>query len=273
MDAAAFWQENKRWIVGVVLGAVVWLVAKSVIGSLWDPVGPRAAARRVSVSENSRQLYDAAARDAAVAEGRELQARLGELRGELAFEPDPRYLLAGKGMTADDYLTQAGRQLKQALMQAANRLDVQLQDKDLVWPVTGLADEIRGVLYGLNLIEEAANRLLDAHRAVRRDDPEAMGLRAIQSFRMEERRAGRSPLRPVRPGEVDLRDHLQQERITFQFQSDSQTALLWLESCRRPGKTLVVESLTMTQPTRIGEPVTVKGALLGVTFRSPEVQR
>ncbi len=271
MDAAAFWQENKRWVIGALLGVMVYFLAKSIVGSLWNPAGPRGEARGVATQARGQEFYDATARTAAQQESEVLRAELQRLEAELAFEPDARYQLGGKGMTADDYLTQQGRALKQQLVQRANRLDVQLLDKDLTWPSSGVADEIRGVLFGLNLIEVAADRLFAAHDQVRKQNPEAMGLRAINSFRMEDRRSARSTLpRPMRPGEVDLRERLTQERISFQFQADAATAFAFLEACRAPKRTLVVEGWTMTQATRPGDPVTVKGTLLGVTFRKVE---
>jgi hypothetical protein len=268
MDAAAFWQENKRWVIGVALGVMVYFLGKSIVGSYYDPAAVRRQARTVARQDQGTELYDRKAREAALAEGGLLAAELEKLRAELTFASDPRYQLEGKAMAPEDYLAQVGRALKQSVVQEANRLGVQVQDKDLQWPSPVVPDEIRGVLLGLELIDDATRRLFEAHRQAVKADPEVMGLRAIGQFRIEETRAARGPLpRPARPGDVDLRELLSQERVTFQFQCDAAVAFAFLEACRRPGKTLAIDALTMTQPTPAGEGITVKGTLLGVQFR------
>jgi hypothetical protein len=267
MDAAAFWQENKRWVGGVALGLLVWFVASKIVGSLANPEDKRRQAQRAVSAEGNLELYDAAAQAAARADNQELRSELTRLEAELAFEPDAKYDPAGKGMTADDYLNTVGSALKRSLVQRCNRLGVELSDKKLVWPTTGVFDEIRSVLVGVNLIDLAANRLLDAHEQVRKNDPEAIGLRSIESFRMEPNRARNALGKSSKPGEPDVSGRLAQEKILFEFQSDTATALLFFEALRVPRKTLVVETMTVTGGRAAGEPVTVKGALLGVMFR------
>lgn len=270
MDAAAFWQENKRWLGSIGIGLVVWFIGGKIVSSIANPSGTLRTAKSLATAHNNQDLYKSDAETAARAESEKLRAQLARLEGELSFEPDAKYDPAGKGMTADDYLTDVGSKLRRSLVQRCNRLGVDLSDKRLVWPTTGVLDEIRSVLSGLNLIEVAATRLLDAHEQARKNDPEANGLRSIDSFSMEDRRTSRrSGPKPGKPGEPDLSERLTQERISFTFQSDTATALLFFEALRMPRKTLVVENVSITGG-RAGEPVTVKGTLLGVVFRKPE---
>jgi len=264
MDATAFVQENKRWLIGVALGAVVYIVGQAVIAAVYDAATVRGQVRREATG-GDEALYDRDALAGARAEGQLLDTELQRLRAELEFKLDARFVLQGQSMAADDYLAKTGSELKQALLLKANEQDVLVQDKDLSWPSPIDVDGIRSVLFGLNLIDEAAKRLLAAHAAVRKADPEAMGLRSM-GLRLEEKRSQRTSVQPRR-GEVDVRDRLSQERVNFTFQSDGATAALFLESCRQPGRTLVLESLTMEQPKRLGDPVTVKGWLSGIAFR------
>jgi hypothetical protein len=245
----------------------VWFVASKIVGSLANPVGTRAAAMNMVGKENNLELYDDKALAAAKADNKALREELAKLEGDLAFDPDPKYDPAGKGMTADDYLNTVGSALRRSLAQRCNRLGVDLSDKKLSWPTTGVLEDIRSVLIGLNLIDVAANRLLDAHEQARKNDPDAIGLRSIEALRMDPLRSSRTALpRPTRPGEVDLNQRLSQERITLEFQADTATTLLFFDALRGPRKTLVVETMNVTGG-KPGEPDMVKCQLLGVVFK------
>ncbi len=269
MDVGSFVQENKRWLAGCGLGLVVYFVGSAIVGSVYDPVAVRAQAR-LAAGSGADELFSDAALRAAQVEANGLKDELARLRAELAFVPLAKYQLAGQAMAPDDYLAQVGRSLKQSITQEAGRLDVAVLDKNIVWPVPVDAEGIRSVLVGLDVLDETVKRLYAAHQQVRTADPDAVGLASIESLRLEDKRQGRASIRSVKPGEVDLRELLDQERLSFTFQCDGATAALFLEKCRQPGRTLVVESLVMTQPTRSGEPVTVKGTLVGIAFREQE---
>jgi hypothetical protein len=269
MDIGAFVQENKRWLVGAALGGVVFLVASGVIASIYDADGVRIASRNLLRSAGTTPLYDGAALTAAREEGDLLQAEKQRLQAELAFVPTTKYQLDGKG-AADEYLFQVGRALKQSILNAANERDVQVVDKDVAWDLPSGVDEIRGVLFGLELLDELSQRLFAAHDAVRKGDPEALALRALTSLKVEPRRGQRGLSRAGRPGDVDLRDLLVQERVSFQFQADESTCARFLEACRKPGRTLVIEAWQMQQPPRRGEPCSVKGTVQGIAFKEAQ---
>lgn len=265
MDAAAFVQENKRWLIGVAIGGIVYLIAGAVIGSIYDAEGPRSSARGLIRSAGTTPLYDRAALAAAQAEGEQLAAEKQRLQDELAFVPSAKYQL-GQG-APDEYLFQVGRGLEQAVLAAASERDVQIAEKDVAWETPTGVDEIRGVLFGLELLDETAKRLFAAHDAARAVNPDAIGLRAVQMLKVEPRRGQRAAARPTRQGEVDLRDLVVQERIEFQFQADEATCAAFVEACRQPKRTLAIEMWQMQQPTREGEPCSVKGKLQGIAFR------
>lgn len=269
MDVGSFVQENKRWLAGCGLGLVAYFIGSAIVGSVYDPVAIRAEARRAAGS-GAEELYDDTALRTARAESEGLKEELARLRAELAFAPQPKYVLAGQSMAPDDYLAQVGRSLKQSITKEAARLDVSVLDKNVVWPVPVDAEGIRSVLVGLDVLDETLKRLFEAHQQVRGADPDAVGVESIESLRLEDKRQGRSAFRSVKPGEVDLRELVDQERLSFTFRCDGATAALFLEKCRQQGRTLVIESLLMTQPTRSGEPVTVKGTLVGIAFRDEE---
>ncbi|MBL8727728.1 MAG: hypothetical protein JNM25_04805 [Planctomycetes bacterium] len=266
MDIGAFVQENKRWLVGVAIGGIVYLVASAVIASVYSADSSLLEARKLVRQAGTTPLYDGAALNAAREEADQLQAERRRLQAELAFVPTAKYQLDGKG-AADEYLFQVGRALKQSILNAANERDVQVADKDVGWDVPTGVDEIRGVLFGLELLDETTQRLFAAHDAVRAADPDAIALRAVPSLKVDPRRGQRSLSRGTRPGDVDLRDLLVQERVSFQFQADEATCARFLESCRKPGRALVIETWQLQQPPRLGEPCTVKGTLQGIAFK------
>jgi hypothetical protein len=265
MDLGAFVQENKRWLLACALGLVVFFVARAVIGAVYDPAPLRGQAQAIVRGAQQNPVHDAQAQQVLRAEGEQLERERQRLLAELAFTPDPVYQFEGKGMAPDEYLGKVGRELRLRIRRGASERDVELQDKDLAWPSPTNVDEIRSVLFGLELIDVASQRLFAAHDAVRALDPLAPGLLGLQ-LRIEERRRGRPTPRSARgAADVEIKDLLTQESVWFQFQSDVPTALAFLESLRQAGRTLTLEApVTMSRPDKRGDPLTVKGTLTGI---------
>lgn len=261
MDAGAFVQENKRWLLGCGIGFVVFLIASSIVDSVYAATGPEA--KKLG---GKSEVYDQAARDAARQENERLTEEEARLRKALAFVPSEKYLPANKG-SLDEYLVTVGKELKQAIARAANQREVQVNDGAVTWTMPNNVDDRRNTLFGLELIDEAQKRLFAAHDTVRKVDDDAMALRAILSLKLDERRGQRNTARSTKAGDIDIRDFLSQEQVTLQFQSDEATAVAFQESCRQPDRTLVVDSWQMLKGPRSGEPCTVKCTLLGIAFK------
>lgn len=263
MDVGAFVQENKRWLLGCGVGAVGWLV----VSSVFDRVHAATIPTERSLNAPTGAVYNQAALDAARAEGDELGKARAVLQQALAFTPGAKFQLDEKARPGDQ-LFQSSRDLRSQILQAANQRDVQVAEGGIAWDIPTGVDEIRATLFGLELVDELQRRLFAAHDAVRAAREEAMGLRALLGLKLEARRSQRNPARNPRPGEFDLRDQFAQEQVSFQFQSDEATAFAFLEACRQPGRTLVVESWQMLRPTRPGEPCAVKGSLAGIAVKA-----
>lgn len=264
MDVGAFVQENKRWLIGCAIGAVAWLVGSTVIGSVWNENAAAPSPRKLGAPD--REVYDQTALQAARQEEEQLAAAAAAQREALAFVQQDKYLLAGKGK-ADEYLYQVGRALKQAILTAADERDAQVSETSIVWDVPTGVDDVKNTLFGLELLDELQQRLFAAHDAVKKANPDAPGLRALQSLKVDARRGGRSPVRTLRPGEIDPRDAFTQEQVSFQFQASEAVVLGFLEACSKPQRTLVVDSWQLVKPARPGEPATVKGTVLGLAFK------
>ena len=260
MDVGAFVQENKRWLAGSAVGAIVWFIGGAVINSITDPSSVAASLRGAPT-----QLFDNDVLTAARKEGEQLAAEKQRLQQELAFVPSAKYQLDGKG-EAQVYLFGVGHALRQSILTEANAREVQVSDKDVKWELPKGPDEIRGMLFGLELMDEASKRLFAAHDAVRAARPEAMALRSILSLKLGSRSA-RPVARPTRPGEVDARDKIAQEQLSFSFQSDEAVLAAFLDACRQPQRTLVIQQWKVEKPARPGEPCTVTGTLQGIIFK------
>ncbi len=259
MDAGAFVQENKPWLVGCTIGLIVWWISASVIDSVYyHPVQgtPRGALK---------EAYKQDALDMAYEEGEQLTAELGRLKQELSFVVAPTY--SQWTGPADQHLYLKGRDLKRAVMDAASYRDINVEVKNLVWePATGI-DQIRGVLYGLDMINEIQARLFASHDKTKAHDEDAMGLSEIDSVKLESVRNNRNRSRSrSRRGGIDLADYVTQQTVSVQFQSDEPTAAAFLESCRVANRTLVLDRLQVLEAPRPGEPITVQATLSGISF-------
>jgi hypothetical protein len=267
MDFGAFVQENKRWLIGCAIGALLWLIASSVVKSVYDPLSVAVSPRQLGAP--TTEVYDQSALTAARAEAAELAAERDRLQRELAFVVADKYR-AWSG-AADTYLYVVGRDLVQRIQQRAADRDVQTDESSSKWDLPSSVDEIRRVLIGIDMIDEIQQRLFAAHDKVKAADPEQLGLTQIQSVQLEPQ-ARRGMQRGTRRGEVDLDDLLEQQRVTFQFHADEATLALFLESCRQPNRTLVVDGWQVQQPSRPGGPCVVKATLSGIVFKQKEEQ-
>lgn len=265
MDLGSFVQENRRWLIGCAVGVVVWLIAGAVVDAMVKPnwsTPPKVGAL-------PGKIYGKEALTAATAEHDALAAQRTSLQQELTFVLDKKFELDGKG-AHDMAAYQAGLSLKQGIVAAASERMVQCNEAGITWEIPTTPDDTRGMLFGLAVLEQLTQRLFAAHDAVRQATPEALGLRAITALKLDARRGQRGAVRPVRPGEIDLRQLLQQEQVSFTVQADEATLLRWLESFRQPGATLVVDSWQIQQPTRRGEPCTAKGTVLGIQCKQAQ---
>jgi hypothetical protein len=265
MDVGAFVQENKRWLLGCALGGVVFAVAYMVIGSINNP-GPlvgqaRSIATAAVQADNS--IYTAADLDAAKKEAEELKAERERLVKDLAYTHDPAWQDT-QGSALDEFLGKKGRELKTRVIKEAQRRAIDAGE-GVHWTPPTAVDEQRAVLFGLELVDAAVQRLWKVDDDLRARAPDAQGLSRLL-FTIDAH-GGRSPLQRLKPGEVDLRDLVEQQKIHFEISGDAAVLEAFIESCRQPGKTLTLESLVINPPQKRGDPLTAKGDLVGIAFK------
>ena len=275
MDVQEFWEENKRWVLLCALGGVIYLVASSVIASMYDPGPVLGQMRTLTARLTNEERYGALALSAAQAEGEELDREVARLREALEFRPSSAYVLDGI-RPADLQLFSAQENLIQKLEEFADTHIVELQRRNLNWETPVSTEDIRETLVGLAMLDEAVSRLFQSHIRVREEDETSIGLTALHALRLDRRsNSGRGAPRPAfnRRRAVDPSRFLGEVTMTFHFEADSATVLLWLEALRGGGNPLALVDLDISIPRRDGDPMTVKGVLAAVTFDEEEYLR
>lgn len=264
MDVGEFAQENKQWLVGCAIGAVVWLIGGAVVDSV---TGAPTATRS---QDRLREAYNRDALAIAQEENDQLSSERKRLTEELEFEVAPRFRQWNG--PADQHLFLVGRDLRLEIVNSASDRDVLVEESDVSWEVPSGVDQIRSTLFGLDMIDEIQRRLFAAHDRVLAADEDALGLNAVTSLKLESNRGRRNIRRgrSRRRGGVDINELIRQQRVTMTFQCDEPTLAYFLESCRKPGRTLVLDRLTVTEPGRPGEPATVKATVSGIAFVKQE---
>ena len=111
MDVSEFAQENKQWLVGCAIGAVVWLVGGAIVDSV---TAPDASSRR---QDRLREAYSSSQLAAAQEANDLLSTERRRLTEELAFEVAPKYRQWSG--PADQHLFVVGRDAHRARRQAA----------------------------------------------------------------------------------------------------------------------------------------------------------
>lgn len=264
MDVGEFAQENKQWLVGCAIGAVVWLVGGAIVDSV---TAPEVVSTR---QDKLREAYKSGQLSAAQDQSDALSAERVRLTEQLSFVIAPNF--SSWSGPADQHLFVTGRALRMAIVDAASDRDVVVDEGDIVWDVPSGIDQIRSTLFGLDVIDEIQKRLFAAHDRVLRADENARGLTAITSVKLESNRRRRSigRSRSRRRGGVDVSELIKQQRVSLQLQCDEPTLAHFLESCRAPGRTLVLDSLAVSEPGRPGDAATVKATLSGISFVNEE---
>ena len=264
MDVGEFWQENKRWILGVLLGVVVFFVAHKVISATWST--PRGG------GGGGGDYYMSSARDAAEQDAVALDAELARVRKAAAFEPDGDYTLAGKGL-ADTHFSAVDDALRKKLTRRANVLDVQLSGKDIAWTPPLGREEIADTLVSLAVVDTLTTALMEAHETVRGADPAARGLTAIDDLKVPPRRRARRTIRRGREQDVRIEDFVNNYPVQVTFRADAQVLRLFLEAVRNGVSygPLTMSAFTATGGKRPGEPITVKATFAAVVLKDEEV--
>ena len=192
MNLEDFWQENKRWILGCGVAALLFLVAKAVIAGIYTPRWSDVRQHEVAIAR--QEMFTRAQLATAVAERDQLNQTIASLVSAAHYDLDPKYDLKTVGGSPEVYWASTYGAVRRALLDAAEADNVEFAEDDFQWPSPVERDEIQRALFGVSLVEHTVRTLLAAHAKVTGRDFEAQGLRSIERFRMDRR--PRTPQRP-----------------------------------------------------------------------------
>jgi hypothetical protein len=270
VDLHDLWQENKRWILGVAIGLLVFWVGTMVIDSMWSPTKAardnQADVRRIGEGQLDGGFYAKAAYDAAKQEGAALAQQLAHTEAALRFVPAPEYELDGKG-EAHAYFDRQVRAVRSRLLQTADELGIEVSEKALAWTTPVGPDETRAALIGLNLLDVAVTRLFAAHRELTSARSGASGVVAIESFKIE---TAKTPAGGARPGRrTAVEDPVEEHKVGFTFRADALTIYRVLELFRSEKPPIALAPELKIEPGRNPrDPMRMTGRLLALTLRT-----
>ena len=263
MDVHEIWQENKKWIVGVLIGVVVFFIANTMLGSMFDSRRVEREAKQKANKVASEPMYDQKALAQLRTESEGLTATEGALLAAVSFTPRPEFDLKGKGSFHQHY-DQVSREVRARVLAGAERSGVDLAANYLQLPAPTTQEETQSVLIALDLLDDAIARVIAASQAVRDKDPDAQGLVSIDELRIEAEKKGQRG----RKRAADAGDRIKEYRVSFKLRADAPTVVKMLESFKTGTRPI---NLGATPPLNVkldskrpGDPLTVSGALMAM---------
>lgn len=276
MDLNDIWTQNKRWLLGVLAGAILFWIATSIVGSIYDGDAAERKVTQVANALRQQDYFDAKARKLARDSGEALAAAQERLRAELTFEPDEPFVLAGKG-DPDLHFDRVQREVRTSLVDKAQQFSVELAPSALRWTAPVGLEEIERTLIGLNVLETAVDRLLDAGEEIRSSSAfGALGLQQIEKFEVTSKSKGRATGyrrgRDRRESDaVDAAERVDEYEVAFKFRADAPTVQLFLERCRAEQPVVLLQDgFKLKAGRNRGDPLTVTGRLVGLIVRDPQ---
>ena len=266
MDLQDFWQENKRWLLGVVAGLVVVWIGMGIVQAVFGGGAALRSAEAQARQLSTMKVYDSEALRAAREQNQRLVGLDQRLREHVAFEPGERFVLAGKG-DPDVYFPGVERAVRSSVVDRAREAGVELDERNLSWPTPIGREEIEARLVELAVLEHAALRLLDAGERQRQDSPDALGVQGIDALKVELRSSAPARRRGPQAG-ADAAERISEARVKFAFRADIGTLQTWLQRLREESPPIgLAPDLRVLPGDQIGDPVTVTGTLAALRIR------
>lgn len=165
MDLNDFWQENKRFVVTVASGAILFVIGSMVIDSLFrsDLQKQELEARNLGDKLRNSALFGAAEQRRAEEQNAALVAAIEKLSQAVDFKTRARFQLdAAKGPAANQYFGTVSA-VREELLRAAGRANLRLPE-DLGLPALSPTKEleIQKTLEAFDLVERVVRIALDS---------------------------------------------------------------------------------------------------------------
>jgi hypothetical protein len=168
----------------------------------------------------------------------------------------------------DSHYDMVSRRVRADLLDQGMAFSIDLDSSALQWATPVGRVEVGYTLIALQLLEQAAQRLLAAGEIVKSRDPEARALVAVNQLKIEappKRRATRRSSTADLGADAQLATSVY--RLSFDFRADEATTSLFLELCRseQPVICLGNSGFSIKSGREQGDPLTVRGELLAIT--------
>jgi hypothetical protein len=270
MDLHEIWQENKRWILGCVAGLLVYLIAHSIIGGIYDNRAVDSSIRSAQKAISDEQ-YRVAELGRARDNDRQIQAAFQELHKAMHL-PVPEAFRVPAGEDHELFWARRKREVADMLLNLAAEANIDLNEAAFRWPSPVERADIERALVALCVLDQAVQRMIRAHHTVISRHPDAIGLRQIQELKIETKKSTHSG---VPRGKDDKRaeDYILEYDVQFRLSADYRTVDRFLWSCRNSTLPLGLSDLEIRQAGQhSGEPLRVQGKLIGFVVLPLEEQ-
>lgn len=220
MDLSDLWQEHKRFLVTVGLGAFAFLIGMWTIEAVYGDDLAAVRGSRLSLDRNLRQaLYSRSDLDEAERQNEALRAAVDELAAAVESRPRERFLLGSEAMGGGSPSIQFQRTvaaLRDELLPLAGRNNLDLE------PTLGLPSlsptedyKIERYLEALDVLDRAVRLAMDA------------GVEAIENVRIK-----------LDPGLLSRAGvgRIERTRIELQLAGPSRALTAFLAATQRPGE-------------------------------------
>ncbi len=160
MDFESYWQENKRSVVAIIAGLLVFFIANALIdGTLGRSLRDARASRSAKLRDLRRERYTSEAKQLAQADNERLAAAREALVSAVVFVPRPEFRFdAGRGSVAAQFFTRV-EEVRARLSRRAGRSG--LRPPDDAWgiemPETNAEPVLVRHMEALDLIERVVD--------------------------------------------------------------------------------------------------------------------
>lgn len=163
MDLNDYWQENKRFVLTVAAGLLVFAIGEMVIGNtLGDELSARQNDVRRTTADLRKPRFGGSERTTAEQENEALEKAASTLEAAVVFQPRPEFVLdPAAGSPTNQYFSRA-EAVRERLERAAGRQGMRL-DHDLGLPALAptRADQLERHLEALDLVERVCDVALE----------------------------------------------------------------------------------------------------------------
>ncbi|MEO0478827.1 MAG: hypothetical protein AAF196_05050 [Planctomycetota bacterium] len=264
MDAQDFLQQNKRFLMGALIGLGVFFVADYIVDEAFgggDALQTASSRRRQIIRA---EVYDRDSRDSAIQTRETFETETSRLRGSTVLVPGEDFTLDGKGDPEIFYPELAAR-VRRAVREQALEDGIEFEEEDLSWDPPVGRDEIERAVTTLCVLDHAVARLFDASRLVRQEHPEALGLLQIEKVTAKKSTStsrGRRNRRRRDEGPIDVFD------VQMRFRCGDRTLVEWLRRLESASPVLTIApDLKVDRGDQLNDPVTVNVTVRGVLLR------